>query len=422
MRVYDPIYGAFTIDEKLATLVSTPEVRRLSQVRLLNCLSPSLAVLGELRRYSHTLGVLHLATLVRMPGFSTEELTALGAAVLLHDIGTPPFGHLFEYVLREQSSWHHEAVIKDILWGFHAPENKAHQIFAGRTIRFSRTLDRLGVSRQTVEDIVTRRHPLSTLLFGTLDLDNLDNVVRMAWALGIPTDRELGTRLAAALAVGPDPRLRLPRSNRSLVENWLALRGRVYDTLVFDGPTVAAQAVLSRLLRDALREGHLTEHDWSLSDEALLSRLAEHASFKKAVSEQFLGVLPEMAFAVQVDGAAFAAPADANATIQGILRRSVPRGDVLGYTFVDKGVFQKECFFLDDDGTTWQEGRTSRSTVYYGFITAKTPPALSLCRDALQEFLAAAGVRPEQLRRQVVGRQQETKDDQARLPFPACTD
>jgi HD superfamily phosphohydrolase len=163
MKVRDPIYGEFELTGRWLPLLFTPEVRRLSQIRLLNTLTPSLATLGELRRFSHTLGVLHLCQLNRQRKYSSQECDALAASVILHDIGTPPFGHLFEYHLREMTGWNHENVIQSILWGFHAPENKAHQIFAGRQIQVLPELRRSGISIELVQAIITRAHPLSQL-------------------------------------------------------------------------------------------------------------------------------------------------------------------------------------------------------------------------------------------------------------------
>jgi HD superfamily phosphohydrolase len=170
MIVYDPLYGNFSVPSYLPQLILTPEVRRLSQIRLLNTLSPSMATLGELRRYSHTLGVLHLCQINRSSDYTEEERKALAASVLLHDIGTPPFGHLLEYHFRETKGWSHEQIIKPLLWGYHAPENRAHQIFAGRSIEFRSVMKSCKISLNLVESIVTGHHPLSLLLFGTIDL------------------------------------------------------------------------------------------------------------------------------------------------------------------------------------------------------------------------------------------------------------
>src|SRR2546427_4285772 len=158
MRIHDPLYGYFEIPPSLESLVVTPEVRRLSQIRLLNCITPSLAALGEIRRYSHTLGVLYLSAQNSSPTYSEHEHRALSASVLLHDIGTPPFGHLFEYHLRELKGWTHEGIIKAILWGHHVPENRVHQIFAGRMLQFRNALKHSEISLALVEEIITGKH------------------------------------------------------------------------------------------------------------------------------------------------------------------------------------------------------------------------------------------------------------------------
>jgi HD superfamily phosphohydrolase len=285
MIVYDPIYGRFSVPAYLTTLIFTPEVRRLSQIRLFNTISPTITTLGEIRRYSHTIGVLYLCEKNNSPGFSEDERRALAASVLLHDIGTPPFGHLLEYHLREQFAWSHENIIREVLWGFHAPENRANQIFAGRTIEFQGALKKAEISFELVEAIITRRHPLSVLLFGSIDLDNLDNVARMAWALGISGGQSLAVRLATGLSVSREGHLKLSKANYGLyVEEWLRLRRSVYELIVFDPFTVAAQAVLSDALGISLRAGLLRAEDWILSDEELLELLRRSDSAKDLIT------------------------------------------------------------------------------------------------------------------------------------------
>jgi hypothetical protein len=86
MKIWDPIYGAFQVPGFIAELLTAPEIRRLSNIRLLNTLTPSLATLGEVRRYSHTLGVIFLATKHTFFGYDGRTIRAFFAAVLLHDM------------------------------------------------------------------------------------------------------------------------------------------------------------------------------------------------------------------------------------------------------------------------------------------------------------------------------------------------
>lgn len=421
MIIHDSLYGRFSLPQHLVPLLTTPEVRRLSQIRLINALTPSLATLGELRRYSHTLGVLYLSTRNTSPRFSREEWMALEASVLLHDIGTPPFGHLLEYYLAEAKQWSHEKVIKDILWGFHAPENRAHQIFGGRMIGVQTALKRSGVSFELVLQIVRREHPLSQLLFGTMDLDNLDNVARMAWAIGVPEGIPVARHLAEALILKRDGTLQLSRSvDRDAVLRWAKLRKSVYDVLAFDPPTVAAQAVLSDAIGIAVQGGLLDESDWSLTDEALLERLRLEPATKDIIIREYLGRLPTLVVALQIEGClrdyGLHDRESARQLVEDSLRVDFPSSRVLGYVFLDNGTFQKELTFEDpQSGELWTEGKTSQSVVLYGF--ARTPGNVPYpeARRSTDRLLEAMNVPQERIVRCEFRTQARKDHDQLEL-------
>jgi len=422
MIVYDPLYGAFELPSNLTDLVQTPEVRRLSQIRLLNTVTPSLATLGEIRRFSHTLGVLFLVLKNGLLESEPRLRSALGAAVLLHDIGTPPFAHLFEYHLKERTGWNHENVIKAILYGQHVPEGRANQFFARSVPKFRKALAKSGIDANLVEQIVADAHPLSPLLFGTLDFDNLDNVARMGWALGHPESRSFTNAIAEQLSVD-NGEVGLPRSLQAAVESWAAARRACYDVIVFDPPTVAAQAVLSVALEQVLAEGGLTEFDWVLTDEQLIECLLESPRTKTMISTQYLGRLPQHVYSVQISSAVSRIAGRGRAELRALIEDSLSQffgSTCLGYVFQDRGTFGKELTFVDPTGgQRWSVGTRSQSTVLYGFVRRSGRLTTDDCSRALEALLMHLGVSAEGILRTEIGVGRKTPNAQESLNLAA---
>jgi hypothetical protein len=404
MIVHDIVYGTFPVPQWATSLILTPEVRRLSQIRLLNSLSPSVSALGEVRRYSHTLGVIYLAQQVATSQYSDEERRALVAAVLAHDIGTPPFGHVMEYHLSERMNWSHEGAIRGILLGTHAPENRAHQIFGGRVIEFATQLRRGGISLELVLEIVEKRHPLSLLLFGTLDLDNLDNVVRMATFIGWRGSETLSVRIARALTVTKDHKLVLPHSLASEVKEWAELRRRVYELLLFDPHSMAAQAVLWNAIRLAFDDGILDANDCFLTDEELLEELRRYPKTKDSITLEYLGKPPNMVLCMQFEGTlgafGYKDRHDMVLVIEEVLRDVFSTDQVLGYVQIDSGTFEKELEFVTPVGKSWKIGKRSTSIIVYGF-TRQHATEYS-CRKVARQFIKRInGAKEKLLRNQI---------------------
>jgi HD superfamily phosphohydrolase len=372
--IYDPLYGAFELPKSVLSIIGAPEFRRLSQIRLLNTLSPTLATLGEIRRYSHTLGVIYLETLWEKysnPIYSREELDAFQVCIILHDIGTPPFGHLFEYLLNERGGWSHEEVIVDILKGRYAPENVSHQIFASQTLKIVKRLKTSNINIELVLSILQGEHPLSELIFGVLDYDNLDNVMRMAWALGIDNRKISILSFVKEIGVGTDKSLLFPKKSSSLVSKWMTLRKKVYDILVFDVMTVSSQAVLSKALLIGLDNNILDKTDWSLTDEELLKRLQGFRLTKDLINLQYLGELPKHIFTIQVSKSLTELGySNRNRLVNVIERCAIENGikHPIAYIFRDSGAFEKSLRFVDPkDNLVWEIGKKSKSTVIYLF-------------------------------------------------------
>ncbi|MGB7243809.1 MAG: hypothetical protein WBC93_17200, partial [Sulfitobacter sp.] len=228
-----------------------------------------------------------------------------------------------------------------------------------------------------VMSIVRGQHPLSRLVFGSIDFDNLDNVARMNWMLGVDVQKQRLLRLAENLGAGPKTSLILPRGLAADVEYWLELRRRAYDVLVFDPPTVSAQAVLSKAIHNGLEAGDLGVEDWLYSDYKMIEVLRESSlDTKKMLDHDFLGPLPNMCLLHQFrdteHGVFCRGRDDIVSLVEEFISNQGVGGRIYGYSFRDKGAFSKRIEATDPiDGGTWATGVRSDSLVVYGF-TSKT--------------------------------------------------
>ncbi|MCP3395672.1 hypothetical protein [Bradyrhizobium sp. CCGB20] len=373
MQIHDPLYGAFEIPKFLERLIVAPEVRRLMGVRLLNAPSPSLPTLSEIRRFSHTIGVLRLALMNPHVGLTQVEVRALTAAILIHDAATPPFAHLLEYYLKDRSGWNHEAALPDLLTGHHFLGNTAFQILPGEELKFKRLCSASKIDFDLVMQIVQKRHRASKLVFGSLDFDNLDNVSRMAWAIGFQEPLAPFFELARELSVSLDGDLLLSEKLVKSVEVWGSTRKRVYDVLVFDEITVAAQAVLTKAMAALFEAESVPDIKWASRDSDLLDLLARSAQTKRLMLRHF-NDLPTQILSLRIRGTlsslGFKSRDDAIKLIERIACEEFGIKLPFGYVFVDKSAFSKRLTFTDPaTRSSWSIGESSESVVFYCFAS-----------------------------------------------------
>lgn len=394
MRIIDAIYGSFELPSYLDGLLMSPEFRRLTEVRLININSPSLSSLSETRRYSHTLGVLHLALCNPMLNFGPDEHRAVLAAIVVHDVGTPAFAHLFEYFLSDRFNWDHESVIPELLQGSERLDPKATQIFFAQQPKFLKLCEKAGIDQGLVIDILEGKHPASKLIFGSVDYDNIDNVARMNWMLGNSVNVDVLTDLASGLGATISHDLELERCHSDNLVYWMKLRKAAYDTLVFDGPTVAAQAVLSEAIQTSLESGALNLDDWTYSDHQLVEALRKSSPKTKTMLDRdFIGELPKLAMCAHVqfcNHRVFELSRDqVAASIKSYLKHRGVSGRTYGYSFRDKGTFNKRIVAWDPrTESEWEIGERSNSIIVYGFSTNSTRLDPATVGNDFMEWLA----------------------------------
>jgi HD superfamily phosphohydrolase len=367
----------------------TPEFQRLKSVRLANIDSPTFGSLSDATRYSHTIGALYLASRAPLIEYSPEEISALLAAIVFHDAGSPAFGHLVEYRLKERFGFNHEHILLPYFQGTQHPDNTSQNIRGYGTLRFAKICERIKINTDILRAILMKRHPLSALIFGSLDFDNIDNVARMALLLGLRPPVEDLVELAMNLGVDQG-QLALPKRFRRNVELWARARRDAYQILVFDNVAIARQAVLSEAIESCIADGIINADDWDVGESNLLAQLEESPQAKRLLRRYYHESPPAAALHLEITEASelekLPSAAEIRALADRVLADEFPTRKRFVYAFLDAGTFEKQLRFrCPETGETWEVGERSRSLIIDGFV-AGTRPRVEAVRAATDKL------------------------------------
>ncbi len=248
---HDPLHGAIRLDgadpaEALVIdLVDTAPFQRLRRVRQLG---PAFLTFhgAESSRFTHSLGVLHLARLAlqqlerRHPALAAHR-GVLYAAALLHDVGHGPLSHSGE----EMYGLHHEA-------------------WSGRLIREHPALrDRLeahapGTANAVADLLEHGRYTnpaIQSLVSSQLDCDRLDYLLRDSYSTGTTYGRLDLERILAAFTLAPDGQLALSPKGLMAVEHYLVVRNLMYRSVYNHRLNVVCNWLLNQAVATARRLG-----------------------------------------------------------------------------------------------------------------------------------------------------------------------
>ena len=241
---HDPLHGAIRLSrqepaEALAIdLVDTPVFQRLRRIRQLG---PAYLTFhgAESSRFTHSLGVLHLArqalgNLGRSHAELNEHRGVLYAAALLHDVGHGPLSHTGE----EMYGLHHESwssrlirehpALRDLLEAF-APGTADH------------VADLLEHGRY-------RNPAIKALVSSQLDCDRLDYLLRDSYNTGASYGVLDLERILASLTLAPDGQLALQPKGLMAVEHYLVVRNLMYRSVYNHRLNVVCNWLLNRTI------------------------------------------------------------------------------------------------------------------------------------------------------------------------------
>jgi HD superfamily phosphohydrolase len=257
--------------------------------------------IANISRYEHSLGTAFLASHVGFSlALSNDDRNVLESAALLHDSAITPFGHLAEEAMHYiDSGFDHQQKWSLIL----SQEDESDlggtnlQILKGREsgliawafAHFGGTSHKI---LQSILLAINGEGPLGPFIAGTIDLDNLDNVVRMAYHMGLRPDPDLPLRIAQAMrGVDSSGELIFEVGTYEDIQHWATIRETLYERLMPSPLDFCGKLMLLYATVEALREGVIKQTDWVRTDSEFVHRLlsAENRAISETVTRWIVG-------------------------------------------------------------------------------------------------------------------------------------
>jgi uncharacterized protein len=119
-----------------------------------------------------------------------------------------------------------------------------------------------------------------------LDLDNIDNVVRLAYHVGVAERSDAGICLALARDLGlHNGGLSMSRKSIEALSRWQEIRRELYKLLLHDWAEFSAKAMLTAMMEHAVEQQIIGADSWRLTDDELLSYLTHQVGEGQLIGE-----------------------------------------------------------------------------------------------------------------------------------------
>lgn len=288
MYILDALYGIINFSPIVYKCMLSPEVQRLREVRLCNINSLFITGSANTNRFEHSVGTAYLASIninskaQEHLSLKTKEKEAFVIAALLHDVANGPFGHSYEYIM-EKKGFIPEQGLADVLRddaistgiGAHRNSSPFETIFFGRLRELHSLLNKPQITNVT--QIISGCHNLSKLISDSIDLDNIDNVFRMAYHMGIGFRREAPITLAKSMYI-ENGVVVFKEDSKTYLEEWYSVRQKVYKFLLLNPQEFAGKYMLTEamdILFECISQGKAEGRDikWNYTDYQLMEEL-----------------------------------------------------------------------------------------------------------------------------------------------------
>ncbi len=250
--VRDPIHGDIKITGCLIDLIETPEVQRLHNIKQLgfaHLVFPG----AHHTRFEHSLGCSMVASQIAdILALKETEKKLLTCAAQLHDIGHGPFSHTLESTLLQRFGVDHVDLTEKLILGSYAIFDGNEQQFISAS-SVHEILDKHQVEKKEIVKIIRGNIPkrayLGQLLNSTIDVDQLDYLMRDAYYTGVAYGMIDLQRLLRTMMIYKG-NLTMMRKGVNVVENILMARALMYSSVYFHKTVRIPELMLSKALEE----------------------------------------------------------------------------------------------------------------------------------------------------------------------------
>ncbi len=303
-EIRDPVYGFITFNDwekEIINHVAFQRLRRIRQLALTDMVYPG----AEHTRFEHSLGVMHLTTLMYDAIINNDtnkkileerlsyndaglkkDRQLIRLAALLHDVGHAPFSHASEEIMpvNEQTGkpFKHENYTTAIIKGPLKDAIENHQI---NTTNYNILAEEVAALIEGNAAILGKRIFWKVLISSQLDADRGDYLLRDSHHIGVKYGIYDHARLLNTLALGIEPEseevvLGVGKDGWHIAESIVIARYQMFTQVYFHKTRRAFDYHLKEAMKTVLRGGKLPAPE-ELEDFMKLDDIALWTLFKE---------------------------------------------------------------------------------------------------------------------------------------------
>jgi len=282
--IRDPIHGDIKLEGIFLDIIEAPEIQRLYNIKQLgfaHLVFPG----AHHTRLEHSLGTYYMAIqAAEKLSLNREEKEIITCAAILHDIGHGPFSHTLESILRDTLNVDHVDLTEKLINGEHTIFDEKEKDYVGSSSVFD-ILNKHEMDLKGIISIIrgeTHKKPyLSQLLNGSVDVDQLDYLVRDAYYTGVSYGMIDTERFLQTLLIN-DNKLAVRKKGVGVIENILMARTLMYSSVYFHKTVRIAELMLSKAI-EMISETEPFEF-FKMTDAELINELNKMGSFQHEIA------------------------------------------------------------------------------------------------------------------------------------------